>query len=53
MLEGVGKAEILSGLLEDLQRFLFSVYTYIYESSQPREDRSLIDHLINISECQD
>lgn len=50
MLEGVGKEEILSGLLEDLQRFLFSVYTYICESSQPWEDQ--MDHFINISECK-
>lgn len=38
---GVEKEEILSGLLEDLQRFLFSVYKYIYKSNQVREDQSL------------
>lgn len=41
MLEGVGKEEILSSLLEDLQIFLFSEYTYTYESSQLPEDQSV------------
>lgn len=41
MLQEVGKEEILSVLLEDLKMFLFSLYTYIYESSQLPEDQSL------------